>query len=165
MPLILPVSAACWMVLQRSVQYSFIQALTSFWTSLAGLKVLSVSGDGMSLYACRAVCWALMKGSSLAELVWYQSFCLDPFLFPKALRAVRRVAFFTFSHCTVEGRLLSSTKAEENCVLNSAKWSECWVLLTSILGFPSCLVQWNFFGWSFNLQHTREWSVSQWALW
>ena len=110
------------MVLQRSVQYSFIQAMTFFWTSLlADLRALSVAGDDMSLYVCRAVCLASMKGSNLAELEWYQSFYLDPSLFPKALGAARRVAFLTFSHCTVDSKLQSPTEVEENSGLNSAK--------------------------------------------
>ena len=78
----------------------------------------SDSGDGLPLYACRPICLASMRGSSLAELEWYQAFCWDPSLFPKALSAAMRVAFFTFSHCSVEGRLYSSTKVEENSVLN-----------------------------------------------
>ena len=141
MPLKLPVSAACWMLLQRSVQYSFIQALTSFWTSLlADLRVLRVAGDGMSLYTCRAVHLASMKRSSLAELQWYQSFCWDPFLFLKTLRAVRMVAFFTFPIAQLRAGC-SLPQRQKKTVLNSAKILECCILLTSILGFPSCLVQ------------------------
>ena len=93
MPLTLPMSTACWMDLQRSIQYSFIWALTSFWTSLlADLKVLSDSGDGLPLYACRAIHLASMRGSSPTEPEWHQSLHCNASLLPKVPSAAKRAA-------------------------------------------------------------------------
>ena len=110
-----------------------------FWMSfLEDLKVLSDSEDGLSLYACRAISLALMRRSSLAELEWYQSFCWDPSLFPKALSAAKRVAFFTFSNCSVEGRLKCPTKVEENMCLECGQM----IRVLSLADINPCLSFW-----------------------
>ena len=88
---------------------------------LLDFKVLSDSCNGLSFYACRTKCMASMKESHLAEVEWYQLFCWDPFLFQKVLSAAKTVASFTFSHCSVEARMLSPTKVEEISALNLAK--------------------------------------------
>ena len=102
--LMLPVSAACWMLPLRSDQYSFIQSLTSRCTlHCADLRAWSAVGDGLSLYACSAFRLDAMIGSSLAELESSSHSFGLPFFLPKAWSAVEYIVVLRLCHCSVEG--------------------------------------------------------------
>ena len=73
----------------------------------------------------------------------------------------RRISHFSVAESLGCGAPNSLSKASANCDMRFG----CDIWLTSIRGFPCFCVQWNLFGCSLILQHTKEWSVLQSALW
>ena len=80
--------------------------------------------------------------------------------------AMRRMVFQSVSHFSVAESLGCDTpNSLSKASTNGDTRFGCDILLTSIRGFSCFLVRWNIFGCSLILQHTKEWSVLQSALW
>ena len=87
MPLMLPVSAAVWMMRLSSCQYSLAHFLAVCWTLLrAALNVLRVFSLEERLYSARAACFVSMTGVISADFASNQSELRELF-FPKIVSA------------------------------------------------------------------------------
>ena len=145
-PLMFPDMAAVCVSWLSCVQYSF--------AALKNCRLLSL---GDCLYSIRAVRGLYsMTGLISVDFASTQSWVFEVF-FPNLARAVRcmvsrRIFHFSFLGCRAPSSLAKAS-------------AKCDMLLTSVRGFPCFLVRWNLFGCNLILQHPKEGSVLQYALW
>lgn len=151
-PLVFLVMAAVWMS-----SLSWIASVEHCSLSLKVLFVRSLVLTESGAFRCNDGC--TLKGLCSKPVMAFRVFL------SKMARAVQYMVFHSSSQFCVEDTLdckipSSFSKVADNCFTCSVLGN----LLVS-RGGTCCLTRWDFFSCVLVLQHTREWFVSQSALW